>query len=73
MEITLRHIPSRLQKLMGQKEKTVLYKGFGDDWYSCPCYSPAPTKVNRRLKAISLNPEYRHLQHHIKRCASKVN
>ncbi|MCO7222678.1 hypothetical protein [Pleionea sp. CnH1-48] len=66
-EVTLRHIPSRFQKFIGKEAEITTYKGYGRDWYQLPKFSPAPQKVAKLLKAVTVNPEFRHIQHHYRR------
>ncbi|MFT6733411.1 MAG: hypothetical protein ACJAS9_001598 [Polaribacter sp.] len=60
LQITLR----KVQKYFWRKKINQLstYKGYGRNWYTLPEYEPAPSKVVKLLRAISQDPQYKHLR-----------
>jgi hypothetical protein len=73
MEVTLKLLPGRLERVFGKPESIVTYKGQGNDWYSIPTFAPASTKVARILKSIYHGWEYRHIQYQVKQQISKAS
>lgn len=72
MQVTLRVLPSRLQKLLGHSEQLVVYKGQGSHWYRYPCFTPAPSKLAKFLKSIYRGWEFRHIQYQFKQVGRKA-
>lgn len=60
LQITLRQV----QKYFWRKKTNQLntYKGYGRNWYTLPEYTPAPSKVGKLLRAISQDPQFKHLR-----------
>tara|TARA_B100002049_G_C16016514_1_gene348250 strand:- start:125 stop:397 length:273 start_codon:yes stop_codon:yes gene_type:complete len=73
MEITLRLLPGKIGQWIGRKEKTITFKGQGNDWYRYPCYTPASGKMAKFLKSIYRGWEYRHIQYRFKQSVRKAS
>ncbi len=65
VQITLRHIPSKLQFWRSKQPQTIVYKGHGNSWYKLPNFKPAPSRLVPLLKAITYAPQYKHLRYKI--------
>ncbi len=71
MEITLQLEPSLLESFLGKKAKRVTFKGKDNDWFKTPCFSRAPTKIAKLLRAINNGWEFRHLQYQYQKQVNK--
>jgi len=60
--ITLRELPRRLNPFSPKKPRVVVYKGYANNWYRLPDFTPAPAKKRQLLKAISQGPQFKHLR-----------
>lgn len=65
IQITLRHLPSRLKFWQAKEPQIVIYKGHGNHWYRLPSFRPAPSRLVPLLKAISYGPQFKHLRYKI--------
>lgn len=72
MIVTLRHVPTTMEKWLGKEESLITYKGHGSHWYQVPCFSPAHSKVQKLLKSIYRGWEFRHIQFQYRRQLRKA-
>lgn len=60
--VTLRHVPGRLARLLGARDKVVTYKGREHAWYVPPSFRPADSDTGRFLDDIASAREFAHLR-----------
>ena len=62
LQITLRELPGRLNPFARKKAQLVVYKGYANNWYRLPDFTPASARRRNLLKAISQGPQFKHLR-----------
>lgn len=60
--VTLRHVPGRIARWFGARERVVTYKGQTSAWYVPPSYRKAGQQASRFLDDISTDHAYAHLR-----------